>query len=74
MPDIFSIFSAANLFKFGFLILNGILIIYLLVVYQQSQAMRRVIDDNGGSNLINLVALANIFIAIAIFVAALIIL
>lgn len=74
MPDIFAILTPTNLFKLGFLILNGILVIYLFVVYQQSQAMRRVIDDNGGSNLINLVALANILIAIAIFVAALIIL
>ncbi len=74
MPDIFNLFTAANLFKLGFLILNGILIAYLLVVFQQAQSMRKVIDDNGGSNLINLVALANIVVAIAIFVAALIIL
>ena len=65
---------ASALFKIGFLILDGILTIYLFVVYQQTKAMKRVIDDAPSSNLIILVALVNIVIAILIFVAALIIL
>ncbi|MEK9176153.1 MAG: DUF5657 family protein [Patescibacteria group bacterium] len=62
------------LLKIGFLILDGFLVVFLFVVYKQALAMRRVINDNGTSGLINIVALANIVIAISIFVAALIIL
>lgn len=61
-------------FKLGFLILNGVYILFLLIVYQQTRSMSRVIHDHGASSLINLIALANIVIGILIFVAALVIL
>ncbi len=62
------------LFKIGFLILNGVYIIFLLIVFQQAKAMDRVITASRVSNLIIYVALVNIFIGILIFVAALVIL
>lgn len=67
-------FLGDYLLKIGFLVLDGFLVVFLFVVYKQAQAMRRVINDNGTSSLINVVALANIVIAISIFVAALVIL
>lgn len=62
------------LLKIGFLILNGFYIIFLLIVFQQANAMKRVIDTGTDSNLIIYFALANIIIGILIFVAALVIL
>ena len=74
MLDQVAVFAGSYLLKIGFLILNGILIAFLIIIYQQATSMEKVIKDDGGSTLINLVSLANIFIAIAIFVAALILL
>jgi hypothetical protein len=62
------------LLKFGFLVLNGIYIIFLVIVFQQANAMKRVIDAGFVSNLIIYFALANIIIGILIFVAAFVIL
>ena len=62
------------LLKIGFLILSGIYIIFLFIVYQQANAMKKVIDAGPVSNLLILFALANIIIGILIFVAALVIL
>ena len=62
------------IFKFGFLILNGIYIVFLFVVYKQARAMDRVIHDNGASSLINYITLVNIVIGILIFITALVIL
>ena len=60
--------------KLGFLILNGIYIIFLIIVLQQANAMKRVIDTGFISNLIIYFALANIIIGILIFISALVIL
>ena len=62
------------LLKMGFLILNGIYIVFLLVIYQQAKAMKRVIDTGPDSNLIIYFSLVNILIGILIFIAALVIL
>lgn len=62
------------LLKIGFLILDGAYIIFLLVVFQQARAMRRVIEAGPVSSLIIYLALVNILIGILIFVAALVIL
>ncbi len=62
------------LLKFGFLILNGIYIIFLFITFQQAKAMNRVITASRVSNLIIYFALVNIFIGILIFVTALVIL
>ena len=71
---VFSIISALTLVKVIFLIVNGIYVIFLLVVYKQSRAMQAVVNDDGASTLLNIIALSNIFIGISLFVAALIIL
>ena len=62
------------LLKFGFLLLNGIYIIFLIIVLQQANAMKRVIDTGFSSSLIIYFALANIVIGILIFISALVIL
>lgn len=62
------------LFKIGFLILVGVYIIFLFILLQQANAMKRVIDTGFASNLIIYFALANIVIGVLIFVAALVIL
>ena len=62
------------LFKVGFLILNGLYIIFLLIIFQQANAMKRVVDTGPDSNLIIYFALANIIIGILIFISALVIL
>jgi hypothetical protein len=62
------------LLKFGFLILNAVYIIFLIIVFQQANAMKRVIDTGFVSNLIIYFALANIIIGILIFIAAFVIL
>ncbi len=62
------------LLKVGFLILNGVYIIFLLIVFQQANSMKKVIDAGSVSNLLIVFALANIIIGILIFVAALVIL
>ena len=67
-------FAQDYLLKLGFLLLNGIYIVFLLIVYKQANAMNRVIHDNGASSLINYIALVNIVIGILIFVTALVIL
>ena len=68
------IFLQDYLLKIGFLVLNTIYIIFLFIVYQQSKAMKRVINAGNDSNLIIYFALANIVIGILIFVTALVIL
>lgn len=68
------IFIQDYILKIGFLTLNGIYIIFLIIVLQQANAMKRVIDTGFVSNLIIYFALANIIIAILIFVVALVIL
>lgn len=62
------------LLKFGFLILNAVYIVFLFIVFQQANAMKRVINAGNDSILIIYFALANIIISILIFVAALVIL
>jgi hypothetical protein len=62
------------LFKVGFLILNGLYILFLFIIFQQANAMKRVINTGGDSNLIIYFALANIVIGILIFLSALVIL
>lgn len=62
------------LLKFGFLILNGVYIIFLFILLQQARAMKSVIEPGPVSSLIIYFALANIVIGILIFVAALVIL
>ena len=67
-------FIQEYILKIGFLILNGVYILFLLIVFQQANAMKRVIDAGPVSSLIIYFALANIIIGILIFVAALVIL
>lgn len=62
------------LLKIGFLILNGVYIVFLFIVFQQANAMKRVINAGNDSILIIYFALANIVIGVLIFVAALVIL
>ena len=68
------IFIQDYLLKIGFLILNGVYIVFLFIVFQQANAMKRVINAGNDSILIIYFALANIIIGILIFVAALVIL
>ena len=68
------LFLSNYLLKFGFLILDGIYIVFLFIVFQQANAMKKVIDPGIVSNLLIYFALANIIIGILIFVAALVIL
>ena len=74
LEGIFNIFSVLTLIKVTFLIVSGIYVAFLLVVYKQSRAMQAVVNDNGASSLLNLIALLNIFVGISLFVAALVIL
>ena len=62
------------LLKIGFLILDAVYVIFLVIVFQQANAMKRVIDTGFVSNLIIYFALANIIIVILIFIAAFVIL
>lgn len=71
---IFNILSVLTLIKVTFLIVSGIYVAFLLVVYKQSRAMQAVVNDNGASSLLNLIALLNVFVGISLFVAALVIL
>jgi hypothetical protein len=66
--------NLAIILKIGFLILNVIAIIFLLIVLKQARAMQKVIDDGASSILLNSIALINVIIGVIIFVAALIIL
>lgn len=74
MIENFFIFIQEYILKIGFLILNGVYLIFLFIVFQQAKAMKRVIDAGPVSSLIIYFALANIIIGILIFVAALVIL
>lgn len=74
MLDEVAVFAGSYLLKIGFLILNGILIAFLIIVFQQAKSMEKVIKDDGASTLINFVSLANIVVAIGIFVTALVLL
>ena len=74
MIEVIFTFIQDYLLKIGFLILNGVYIIFLFIVYQQAKAMKKVINAGYDSNLIIYFALANIVIGILIFVAALVIL
>lgn len=71
---ILNFFQGFILVKLGILILGGFYIAFLLVVFKQTHAMQRVIDENITSNLINLIALFNIVVGILLFVTALIVL
>lgn len=68
------IFIQDYILKLGFLFLNAVYVIFLFIVFQQANAMKRVIDAGPVSSLIIYFALANIIIGILIFVAALVIL
>jgi len=68
------IFIQDYLLKIGFLILNAVYVIFLFIVFQQANAMKRVIDTGFVSSLIIYFTLANIVIGILIFIAALVIL
>lgn len=71
---IFSLFEGFILLKIAFLTVNLFFIIFLLVLYKQQNAMGHVVYDDGGSALINIVAIVSILIAISLFAAALVIL
>jgi hypothetical protein len=68
------IFIQEYILKFGFLILDAVYVVFLFVVFQQANAMKKVVDTGLVSNLLIYFALANIVIGILIFVAALVIL
>ena len=68
------VFIQDYILKIGFLILNGVYVVFLFIIFQQANAMKRVVDTGPDSNLIIYFALANIIIGILIFVAALVIL
>lgn len=74
MLDTLLFFLQEYILKIGFLILNGVYILFLFIIYQQTKAMSKVVNDKGSSSLINYFALVNILIGILIFVAALVIL
>ena len=67
-------FAQEYLLKWGFLALNGVYIIFLIIVFQQTKAMERVVSASKVSNLIIYAALVNILIGILIFITALVIL
>ncbi len=71
---ILSLFQGFLLIKVGFLTINALYVVFLLIVFNQSRAMTRVINDSPASSIISLFALFNIIVGISIFVAALIIL
>ncbi|KKQ34516.1 MAG: hypothetical protein US51_C0036G0009 [Microgenomates group bacterium GW2011_GWA2_37_6] len=74
LDQIFEIFKGLILVKIGFLILNGLYLAFLLVVYKQSRAMQRVVNDGSASSIVNSFALLNVILGILLFVAALVIL
>ena len=74
MLDSVFLFFSNYLLKVGFLILDGIYVVFLFVLFQQANAMKKVIEPGLVSNLLIYFALANIIIGILIFVAALVIL
>ena len=74
IEQILNLLTGLFVIKAAFLLLTGILFIFLLVVLKQSFAMRAVIDDDGASSTINVVALFNVVVGFSIFVADLIVL
>jgi len=68
------IFIQDYILKIGFLILNAVYVVFLFIIFQQANAMKRVVDTGPDSNLIIYFALANIIIGILIFISALVIL
>lgn len=74
IDQIFNILNGLFLIKISFLLLSGILFIFLLVVLKQSFAMKAVINDDGASTIIDAVAVFNVFVGFSLFVAALFIL
>ena len=74
LEEIFNIISALALVKITILTVNGIYVVFLLVVYKQARAMQAVVNDDGASSLLNTIAFLNILIGISLFVAALVIL
>lgn len=74
LEDLLNIFQGFFLIKIGFLIISGFYIAFLFVVLKQAHAMQGVIADPPASTLINTIALANVFLGISLFVAALVIL
>ena len=67
-------FAQEYLLKWGFLALNGVYIVFLIIIYKQTMAMQKVVNASRVSNLIIYAALVNILIGILIFVTALVIL
>ena len=74
LEQLINIFQILFLVKIAFLILTGIYLVFLLVVLKQAHAMQTVINDDGASNVVNGVALFNVFVGFSLFVAALVIL
>lgn len=74
IEQILNIINAALIFKVIYLLLSGLLFGFFIVVLKQTFAMRAVIDDKPASELLNGIALFNVFVGFTIFVAALVIL
>lgn len=74
IEEILNIINAALIFKVIYLLLSGLLFAFFIVVLKQTFAMRAVIDDKPASEVLNGIALFNVFVGFSIFVAALIIL
>ena len=74
IDQLLSVINGLFLLKISFLILSGILFVFLLVVLKQAYAMQRVINDDSASSIVNGVALFNLFLGFLFFVTALVVL
>jgi hypothetical protein len=63
-----------NVFKIGFLTVNFIFIIFLVIVLKQIQAMNTIVSNANDSAIIKLAATLLLIIAVSLFLTALVIL
>lgn len=74
IDQLFNIIQGVFLIKISIVLLTALLFVFLLVVLKQSFAMRAVIDDRPASEVLNGIALFNVFVGFSFFIAALIVL
>lgn len=72
--NLLQIFQMTNVFKTGFLVVNFIFIIFLVIVLKQIQAMNTIVSNANDSAIIKSAATLLLIIAVSLFLTALVIL
>lgn len=74
IPNLLPILQLNNLFKIGFLLINLIYIVFLIIIIEQARTMNTIVSNSNNASTIKSAILILFIIAVSLFLTALVIL